>query len=87
MFEQFTPLQMFSLVWMLTAKSAVEKLYSDHPVTSKLLSSNEIILIHTKALSRFLTGAIFQVPFDERVRQYEEVIRFIESVTTPMYSS
>lgn len=83
MFEDFTPLQMFTLVWMFTAKSAVEKVYSDHPVTSKILSSNEIILIHTKALSRFLTGAIFQQPFDDRVRQYEDVIHFIESVTEP----
>lgn len=82
-FDNFSVEERVGLAMWFTLRSAVEKLYSDHPVTSNILSSNEIILIHTKALSRFLAGAVLQQPFDERLRQYEEVIHFIESVTAP----
>lgn len=87
MFEGFTVRQIYGWAWWFTLRSVTETLYLQNPVTSDVLSFNELVSIHAEAIGEFLYSGIIQEDFDSRVRKYEETINFISSVTTPMYSS
>lgn len=81
-FDNFSVKEIFGLAMWFTLRSAVEQLYSNHPVTSNVLSVNEILSIHTKAVAEFLYGGIKGEDLNSRVNKYEAAMDFISSVTT-----
>ena len=78
----FHTLELIAL-WI-TVETAVKKEFTENQVTSSVLSAQELIDLKVRNRIELIMTALSGAPAEEYVKEYQEKVRFIESLIHKM---